>query len=174
MNFVNLIITTAKYYVGQTELKGNSGFASKSFQKLMEAAGWYLGAPWCAFFGKAVWKIAYKDYPKLLAVVNKCCSGSAKQTFENFKKDGTFEVGDEPRPGALVIWLHGKGPSGHEGVVVSVEPEENNTMSVVEGNTNASGSREGDRVATKLRTPKRPFQAAGLNVLGYVYPIEVA
>lgn len=169
MNIINLIITTAMYYVGQLETKSNSGFANKAFQKLMEAAGWYKGAPWCAFFGKAIYKIAFKDQPELLAIVNKCCSGSAKQTFDNFKKDGRFEVGDTPEPGAIVVWLHGHGPSGHEGIVSTVDAA-NNTMVVIEGNTNASGSREGDRVATKYRTVNRGFQAAGLNVYGYIYP----
>jgi hypothetical protein len=173
MNIVGLIITTASYYVGQLEKKGNTGFFNKAFQTLLEAAGWYNTAPWCAFFGKAVYKIAYKDYPELLKVVNKCCSGSAKQTFDNFKKDGTFDVGYEPRAGALVIWLHGKGPSGHEGVVISAD-EDTNTMVVVEGNTNASGSREGDRVASKLRTITRDYKADGLNVYGYVYPKAVS
>jgi hypothetical protein len=172
MKTSEFIVAAAKWYVGRTEKKGNTGFNDAAFEREMLSVGWYVGAPWCAFFGKLIWIKAYKDNAKLLAVVKKCCSGSALQTYKNFKADGTFEVGDEPRPGALVVWTHGSGPAGHEAVVSHINAEPN-TMTTVEGNTNAHGSREGDCVAMKLRTPERPFTNTGLNVVGYVYPIEL-
>lgn len=169
MNTVDFIIAAVKWYVGRTEKKGNSGFHDAGFQKEMEAAGWYNGGAWCAFWANMVWRKAFKSNEALYKLTAKLDSGSAMQTFKNYQKDGTFETGDTPRLGAKVIWSNGKGPSGHQGIVIGVNLA-TNTMTTVEGNTNAAGSREGDCVAIKLRTIERPFKETGLNVVGYVYP----
>ena len=163
----NAIVSYARWYIGQLEKKGNAGFVDPKFEKEMIDAGWRKGDAWCATFGKMVWRKAFKD--DLLAVVNRNLNAGAKASADNMRKAGIFETGTVPEVGALVMFLHGHGPSGHEGIVASVDLK-NNTMSCVEGNTNASGSREGDRVAEKFRTIKRPFSKDGLNVHLYVYP----
>lgn len=160
-------IAYAAWYVGQLEKKGNSGFQDPKFEKELKAAGWYFGAPWCAFFIKMVFRKLFSG--KLYEAVNRQFNGSAKQTFDNVAASGTFLTGDTPRPGAVVIFLKGHGPSGHAGMVEWVDFK-TNTMSCIEGNTNATGSREGDRVARKLRTITRDYSEAGLNVYGYIYP----
>lgn len=170
MNRSQKIIQIAQRYLGIKEKPGNTGWPNAEFEAKMKKAGWYNTAPWCAFFTKLVWLEAYADHPGMKQTVNIWFNGSARQTLENAKKNGTFATGDVPKPGAIVIWLNGKGPAGHAGIVVSVN---GNTMTTIEGNTNASGSREGDQVAQKLRTVTRPFQADGLNVAGYIYPFEV-
>lgn len=169
MKIAEFIIAAALWYVGKTEKSGNKGFNDAAFEKEMKSVGWYVGGAWCAFFVKLILTKAYRNNPELLKAVIKYCNGSAMQTFNNIKNSGVLEVGDVPMPGAVVIWKLGHGPSGHAAIVMSVS---GNTMYCVEGNTNASGSREGDRVAQKPRTVKRDFQANGLNILGYIYAKE--
>lgn len=160
------LIAYAEWYIGQKEKKGNSGFEDEGFQKELTNAGWYIGAAWCAFFVKVVVKKLFTG--DLLKAVNAQFNGSAKQTFDNVKRAGTFETGDVPEDGCICVCLLGHGPSGHMYIVKNAGIEAN-TATTIEGNTNAAGSREGDRVARKLRTNKRAFQPSGLNVYGYIY-----
>lgn len=162
------IISTAKGFVGNHEKPGNTGFVDPKFEKLMVAAGFYNKAPWCAFFVRMVLTKAYANDAKLLPVIKKCCSGNAQLTFKNFKADGTFKTGMIPRPGAIAVWQHGNGTSGHIGIVENGQ-HSFNTMQTIEGNTNGNGSREGDQVAVKLRTVDKPRTAVGLNLIGFIY-----
>jgi hypothetical protein len=161
------LISYAAWYIGQMEKPGNSGFKDPAFEKEMVAAGWLKGDPWCATFAKMVFRKLFTG--DLLASVNKNFNASAKQTADRVRGAGVFAVGLVPIPGAVVLFLHGHGPSGHAGIVASVDLAKN-TMYCIEGNTNASGSREGDRVARKPRTITRPFTADGLNVYLFIYP----
>jgi hypothetical protein len=167
----DLIISIAKQYIGKKEKPGNAGFFDAAFQKLLVAVGWLVGQAWCAYFVKMVYVQAYANSPKLLSVIKRMSNGGALMTLNNHKVNGTFKVGDTPKPGAIVIWKHGKGPQGHAGIVETVNLK-TNTMTCIEGNTNASGSREGDCVADKFRTITRDFKAEGLNIAGYIYPVE--
>ena len=169
MDRASKIIEVAKSYLGIIEKSNNTGWYNARFEAKMKKAGWYKGAFWCAFGTKVIWLEAYSDNAAFVAIINKCFNGSARETLANAKANGTFATGTEPKPGAIVIWLKGKGPSGHAGIVISVD---GNTMVTIECNTNASGSRNGDRVARKLRTVHRDFQAEGLNVAGYIYPFQ--
>lgn len=166
MNYAPTLISYARWYIGQKEKPGNSGFIDPKFEKEMKSAGWRLKDPWCATWVKMVVRKLFTGH--LLDSINSTFNASAKQTFDNVKKAGVFETGTVPEPGAICICLHGHGPAGHEYIVESVDFK-NNTMATLEGNTNASGSREGDRVASKLRTIDRPFTPTGLNVYGYIY-----
>ena len=172
MSRAEKIIGIAKSYIGQLEIKGNQGFVDKAFEKKLRGVGFYTGAPWCAFFGKLVYMEAYADNKALRLAIANNSNGSALETLRNHENNGTFAIGETPKPGAMVIWRMGKGKSGHFGIVESVDIKAN-TMTTIEGNTNANGSREGDRVAEKLRTVTRNFQDAGLNVEGYIYPFEI-
>ncbi|HEY0175406.1 MAG TPA: CHAP domain-containing protein [Pedobacter sp.] len=167
MNIVEKFIAYASWYIGKKEKPGNSGFIDPAFEKEMVKAGWRKGDPWCATFIKMVFRKLWTG--DLLAAVNLQFNASAKQTFDRVKAAGIFETGDQPEPGAVVVWLHGHGPSGHEGMVKSVSFE-TNTMHTIEGNTNDAGNREGEVVALKPRTIKRAFSANNLNVYGYIYP----
>jgi len=169
MTRAQLIVSIAKQYTGQKEKPGNSGFVDVVFQKLLVAAGWLVGQSWCAYFVKMVWKQAYANNADLLSVVNRMCNGGALMTLNNMKNNGRFVVNMTPVIGAIVIWKHGKGPQGHAGIVIGID---GNTLRTIEGNTNASGSREGDCVAQKLRTVSRDFKAIGLNLVGFIHPIE--
>lgn len=170
MNRAAKIIALANVYRGKIEKPGNLGFFDHTFERDMKAVGWYVRAPWCMFLVNLVWQYAYADHAGMLKTVKRTFTGGALDTLERVKADGTFATGTEPRPGAIVIWAHGKGPAGHAGIVISIDA---NTMLVSEGNTNASGSREGDRSAFKYRTVSREFKPGGLNIAGYIYPFEV-
>lgn len=170
MNVVEKIIAFASWYDGYSEKKGNSGFADASFEAEMKSVGWYKGAPWCMFFVFLIWKKVFRNDVDALKSILKTFNGSAKQTADRVKKDGYFETGDTPEPGAICIFLLGNGPSGHAAIVKTVE-KKNNTMYDIEGNTNGFGSRDGEVVnANKPRTIKRDFQPAGLNPYLYIYP----
>ncbi|MBC7399842.1 MAG: CHAP domain-containing protein [Mucilaginibacter sp.] len=171
MKTILFIIEAAKFYIGRLEKKGNSGFFDAGFEAELKGAGWYFGAPWCAFFANMAWRKHLKKYDALFEIAKKLDSGSAVQTFKNYKASEYFETGDTPKLGAKVIWRLGDGAKGHAGIVIAIE---GNTMTTVEGNTNAHGSREGDCVACKYRTIERPFTATGLNVVGYIYPLELS
>jgi len=161
------ITTVALSFVGNREKPGNTGFVNPDFQKLMNAAGWYMKAPWCAFFTRVILVIVFA-LDHRLAVIKRCCSGNAQQTFKNFKAEGTFKTGMIPKDGALAVWQFGNSTAGHIGLVVKGD-HSFNTMQTVEGNTNGNGSREGDQVAIKLRTINRPRTDKGLNLIGFIY-----
>lgn len=170
MTIVEKIIAYASWYDGRKEKKGNTGWEDAKFEKEMVSAGWYLKAPWCAFFVKMILTKVFINEPTLYGPMLRQFNGSAKQSADNVIKAGNFETGNTPEPGAIVIFLLGNGPSGHMGIVKSVDLK-NNTMYNIEGNTNGAGSREGEVVnAWKPRTIKRAFQANGLNVYKYIYP----
>lgn len=164
------IVAIAISHIGKLEKPGNTGFFDAAFERDMKAVGWYVKAPWCAFFVRLVWQYAYADHKGMLQAVKVSLTGGALDTFHRVKTNGTFEIGSEPRPGAIIIWSNGKGPFGHAGIVLGVFA---NAMITIEGNTNLNGSPEGDRVELKLRTVKRDFTANGLNVAGYIYPFEI-
>lgn len=159
----------SREYLGIIEKPGNTGWDNQAFHKLMVRAGWYKGAPWCMFFAKAMYMLAYANDAKRLKVVKNCFTGGAIDTLKRVHKDNTFKTGTEPMVGAIAIYRHGNSDRGHVAIVESFEAD---TQTNIEGNTNASGSREGDRVARKLRTVKRDFKANGLNLVGYIYPLD--
>lgn len=171
MNIVATIIALAKSFVGNKEVSGNSGFKNADFEKLMKDVGWYKGAPWCAFFTKLIWQKAYAK-TEFIKAVTRCANGGAMVTFTSFKENSGFKTGKIPKNGAIAIWQHGNSWQGHAGIVINATYAAN-TFQTVEGNTNISGSREGDSVAIKLRTTERPFKKDGLNLVGFIYPEEI-
>lgn len=166
------IVSVAKSYVGQEEIRENQGFKDSGFQTKMVNVGWYKGAPWCAFLAKLIWQEAFAlQDTEGVALLHKYMDGSALDTYHNFTKSAEFHVSTLPEVGAVVIWKEGNGPSGHAGVVISVG---NGNFQTVEGNTNTDGSREGYIAAIKTRSLGQPFQAAGLNLVGFVHPNRIA
>lgn len=163
------IISIAKSYIGQQELQPNLGFKDTAFLAKMVARGWEKGQAWCSYFAKQVWVEAYADDARLLAKVKACGSGGAVNTLENYHADGTFTVNKTPVPGAIVIFEEGNGPNGHAGIVTAVS---GNIFLTVEGNTNTDGSRDGYEVAAKSHQLDAPFKPAGLNIAGFIHPLE--
>jgi hypothetical protein len=167
------IISIAKSYVGKHEKPGNSGFMDATFEAEMKSIGWYKSASWCAFFAELVWHKAYVDDAVNSKLVTKYCSGNAQETYRNYKASKEFTTSTTtPKVGAILIFKDGNSTSvGHAAVVIEIIDA--NTVRTIEGNTNSTGGREGVEVAIKVRKLNNPFSATGLNVVGFVYPLEV-
>jgi hypothetical protein len=175
MSVEDTIVSIARGYIGQQEVQPNQSFKDPVFLKKMLGVGWYRTASWCSFFAKLVWKEAYTKLGSLTnaSLVNRYASGSSRETWNNFRASKEFKTSTTvPKVGAIVIWQEGDSlTNGHVGIVTAVN---GNTFSSVEGNTNADGSRNGYEVAEHT-THKvgLPHSVNGLNVLGFVYPVEV-
>jgi hypothetical protein len=154
-------------YIGQKELSGNSGFEDAYFEEKMKAVGWQKPFAWCILFCELVWTEAmptWKDY------FSKMFSASVVQTWNNFRN--TDYASKTPIVGSIVIfqkYSKGKPTSfGHAGIVTEIYA---NSFATVEGNTNALGSREGDRVAPKMRQLDFKIKD-GLVLKGFILPIS--
>ena len=167
------ILKVAKSFVGKSEKPGNTGFHDAVFEKKMRAIGFYTGAPWCAFTGELIWHDAFSVIEShSLALVAKYFSGNAVETFNKFQRSKEFRTSKTvPKLGAVVIWAHGEGPSGHLGIVTAIKDATNFTAT--EGNGSAAGSREGTLVVEKGRIVGAP-KGKGLNLVGFVYPDRIA
>lgn len=150
-------IEIAKKFIGQKEKPGNDFDTDTPLGKILKDAGQRDGEAWCAYFMEGV----FVETMRLLF------SASTVQTFQNFKNAG-YEISNVPKVGSLVIWQNYKDGapqwSGHAGLVTRVHPD--GSFSTIEGNTNSTGSREGDSVQEKIR--KNVKVENGLNILGFV------
>lgn len=165
-----VIIDIAKSYIGIKEIPGNMGWEDKKFQSLMESVGWSHTQAWCSYFVELVWKQAYKDNKALTLKLDTLFNAGALKTYDNFFNDKTFRVDKHCTPGSMVIWqyyVNGKPTwKGHAGIVISEISE--HQFKTIEGNTNASGGREGIEVAEKIRLLN--FEArTGLVLRGFIH-----
>lgn len=181
MNINELIVYTARKYIGLQEIKGNLGFKDERFEQLMKEVGWQKGQAWCAYFTELVWKSAYSNYTNKQFVINynklldKLFSAGAVKTYNNFKNSDMFEVNKTPEPGCVVIWQYYKDSkphwSGHAGIVIKVYSDDSDKFETIEGNTNSQGGREGIEVAKKIRTLDFEPKQRGLVLKGFIHPI---
>lgn len=171
MSIVEQIIAVAKGYIGQQEVQPNLSFKDPSFLAKMKARGWQVGQPWCGYFAKQCWVEAYAENVELLSKVKSLLNGGALSTLENCRADKTFMVNMTPAPGAICIFVEGHGPNGHAAIVTAAEDI---NFLTVEGNTNTDGSRDGYEVAPKSHQLNRPFNPTGLNIAGFIHPIEIS
>jgi hypothetical protein len=163
-------------YVGQTELKNNSGFKDSTFQSRMQQTGWRSGLSWCAFTGELIYTEAYKGTTIERDVI-RLFSGSATETFKNFDLDPSWQTSTTvPVIGAIAVWRHGLSWQGHLAIVTGVNIAAG-TFETVEGNSNNDGSREGvevvNKTGAKSRKIKTPFSKKGLNLVGFIYPKQI-
>jgi hypothetical protein len=171
MDLTTRIIEIAKSYIGQKEKPNNSGFVDPLFEKKQKARGWLNGQAWCAYTGELIWYDAFTELDACaVPLINKYFSGSAMESYRNFKASPEFKMRLKPVLGGILIWQHGDSDLGHMGCCVSIADD--NHVGSVEGNTNAAGGREGIEVALKNRVLNLP-RGAGLNYMGCVYPIRI-
>lgn len=178
---MNDIVSIATRYVGEKEKPNNSGFWNQRLEEEISKAGWHKGDSWCCFFAEMIWREAYADRPEVLSVIGQLFSGLSTATFSNFKrheqamesigKEPFFHVSANPVPGAVVIFKHGNGPSGHTGIVTDVIPN-SELFYTVEGNTNTNGSANGDGVYKKTRKLGLPNRPGQLNLVGFILPYQ--
>ncbi len=178
------IVNIALSYKGQKELKNNSGFQDAKFQKRMEEVGWLKNEPWCCYLAELIWKEAYQNAEinndVSAELLDKLFSGSATKTFKNFDASKFITRNPknktlpnlEPEPGDLVIWRFGNDWTGHAGIVVAVGLDKK-SFTTIEGNSNNDGSREGVEVVIKGRRTDKEFSKTGLNLVGFVKPLEL-
>jgi hypothetical protein len=134
----------------------NVGFIDKNFQALMDKVGFYDGAAWCAFYVKLIYMQLYSFDKEWLS---KNIDGSAMGNLNRIirlnksgdKKYIAIINNDQPQVGD--VFCMGEVGKGHTGIVVEVLGKSGNGWKVktIEGNTGATGSREGDKTAYLTR-----------------------
>lgn len=176
----NEIVAYTRTKLGKREKRPNRGFYDPDFEREMKANGFYVGAPWCAIFGRAMWCAIYKvKFPALWNSIKTLLTPSVARTWNNFVKQRPDLCSQSPAPGALVCWKHGWlsavgrlitfSGNGHMAVVELYTPGKD-FFTTIEGNTNRAGSREGDVVARKDRSLSFKRKRTGLNLIGFIHP----
>jgi hypothetical protein len=156
------IVEIAKSYLGKKEKPNNSGFVDPEMERELREVGWVPG--WCACILEV---IVWKTYPEKKESIRGLFVPSAVNTYRNLLRVG-YKSSLVPTVGSLVFWQRIKEGvkqwQGHCGVVVEVIS--GTEFISVEGNTNESGSREGDGFYQKRRTVK--VVENGLQVIGFI------
>lgn len=157
------IVIIAKTYLGQEEISPNKSFKDENFLNEIKSVGWYIGAPWCLFFCRLVWKKSNQDITRI--------SASSMVTMEQATKDKNWHV--EPKIGAIAIFRmfkNGKPTNQGHGCIVSELTEKG--YDTIDGNTSEKNGREGIMVAERFRTLNAESwtKKDGLRLMGFVYP----
>lgn len=133
------LVNTAKSYLYVREIKPNRSLEIDMFNKNVGAT---LGSPWCASYMSFIFDSLNYFNPHSAWSPNFTKNGEIiyKKNYKNNKKI---------LPGDVVTFYYSNlGRVGHVGMVVRVE---DNIIYTIEGNTNGSGSRDGDGVYLKKR-----------------------
>lgn len=152
MAIVDNVIRIAKGEVGYHEGRSNGSWNNHTkYAPAVPSLEWAQNQAWCATF--VSW-VALKAgvgelYPR---------TASCDVAREWFRSRGQYS--EYPAIGAQVFYGT-PADSNHTGIVIGFDAA---TITTVEGNTNDSGSREGDGVYVKVRG------RTDSNVLGYGYP----
>lgn len=172
MTINDLIVNTARKYIGVTEIKQNQGWVEKDFQRRMEQVGWYPGMAWCMLYAELVWSEAYFEagHSDVVVRVSQGFSAGVTETWNKVRRQKLFKVGNKPVKGAIAVWQQfNNGVAdwrGHSGIVLS---HNDSDFQSIEGNTNTKGSRDGDTVAIKKRGYSF-LNTSGLVLQGFIYP----
>lgn len=138
----------------------NRGRFVELFQRTIGPAS---GEPWCMSFVQSL--VAFVEEicgPSLLPATEGCLE-ALRLAPESIRTES-------PRQGDLIIWRHGKGPQGHVGVILKVEPT---IFKTVEGNTGTGEGivREGDGVYARTRSKDPP---GTMKIGGFLSPFSYA
>jgi hypothetical protein len=134
------LIDTARYFLFVRELTGNND--GKWVEKWQKEAGIKKGDPWCAAFVVSMHNyigipIPQSGWSPSLFAANVAWTAS------------DWRKGFMPKPGQVFgIYFESKGRVAHVGII---EFTDGKNVTTIEGNTNGSGSREGDGVYCKIR-----------------------
>ena len=144
------IIDLATSQVGYREGRSPSG-AWNNLQKYSQEVaglGWSNGYAWCATFCSWLYTRLGVDAPVTASCLTGVAWWRARKRWSEY-----------PAIGAQVFF--GPGGGTHTGVVIAYDAD---TITTIEGNTNDSGSAEGNGVYRKVRRRRDPY------VYGYGYP----
>jgi len=165
------ILSIATGYIGKNEEPGNSGWYDEDFERKMRERGWHPSEAWCSYFAELCWFEAYINHPVIQLDMNKLFSGSAVQTFRNFKREADWIVDRIPEPGALAVFQRYKNWQPHcSGHMAITNKDQNNVLCTIDGNSNPTGGREGYTVTPAQRVINFEPIANGLVLLGFVHP----
>jgi hypothetical protein len=149
---IDSVLKLAQSQVGYQE--GRSGGHWNNHQKYSDQVpglAWSDGQPWCCTF--ANWCFVQGGIAVPAGALTASCSAGVAA----YKKVKRFT--EYPVTGAQVFY--GKGGGTHTGIVLRWD---DTSIWAVEGNTNTSGSAEGDGVYVKKRARRDPY------VYGYGLP----
>lgn len=176
------IAEMAEQFVGLVEVENNRrwdnprlpGLTEKDddiLRRMLGAAGWQPGWPYCMCFAEGLYRLAGAP-AKLLDLMNP----SVYRTAEAFRKLGLLRP--DPVVGAVMLLRKGNTVLGHAGVVCRLRAGDE--ISNIEGNTSSdakkvgeAAEREGGGIYRKIRPAHIPHSTARLWTMGYIHP-EVA
>lgn len=165
------ILSSANLDKQYEKIGKNIGFVNASFEAMMKSVGWQGGQAWCSYYVKLVFMQMF-SFDRLW--LSKNVSGSAMGNLFaieslNNKGDKRYvafrtndvQVGD-------VFCLQGS-KGGHTGIVTEILSKVGDGYKVktIEGNTGASGTREGDKTAPLTRTLTIGQNSFGMILKGY-------
>lgn len=167
------IIKEAGKWLHVREIGKNKTFNDKNFDTLLRSYGWISGWAWCASFTILVWKEVFKrQLPSLMPQLNRYMNHGVIRMNNNFRKSKEFRTSPNvPRPGAIMIMQSRKNSAlGHAGIVTSFL-RNGKYFDTIEGNTGASGLRDGDPRGDGVAEKTRNLGInGGLSVIRFVYP----
>ncbi len=164
----------AKKYLGVKEIPLNQGFYDKVFEAKARRAGFVNGYAWCMITVEVILIEAIENIERRLAVdlsllkkeTQSEITPSTIQTWNNFRESTYWERTDTPEPGCIVIFVNtANRATGHAGIVEKVLS--NGFFKSIEGNSNTTGSREGNEIVPKNRLI-RDRDNKNLDVLGFI------
>jgi hypothetical protein len=151
------ILSTKKLDKQYEKLGKNVGFLDASFQAMMKSVGWQGGQAWCAYYVKLIYMQLFSfDREWLSKNITGSAMGNLNSVINlNSKGDKRYiaiKNNDEPVVGD--VFCLGVVGDGHTGIVTEILGKSGNGWKVktIEGNTGASGTREGDKTASLTRT----------------------
>lgn len=153
MSIRDNVIATAKSQVGYHEGYSNGHWDNiEKYAAQVPGLAWANGQPWCAVFVSYCFNAA-----GVLNLIPGGATASVAHLRDAAKQAGQFS--EVPSVGAIVIY--GANGDAHTGIVVAFDAT---TITTVEGNTNTTGSAEGDGVYLKTHNRTDPW------VYGYSHP----
>jgi len=176
------VVEVAEQFAGLVEVENNRrwdnprlpGLTSKDDDvliRMLGAAGWQPGWPYCAAFAEGVWRTAGAP-EKVLALMNP----SVYRTAEAFRKLGLLHP--DPVVGAVMLLRKGNTVLGHAGIVCRLRDD--GSISTIEGNTSSdakkvgeAAEREGGGIYRKIRPAHIPRSAEKLWTMGYIHPFPL-
>ena len=165
------ILSYAKEFLGQKEIRGNQGFEDEDFDALMRHFTTFKnGHAWCVYFCWLCWQLSYDDFAENFDIAKAEFSGGAVRTFRHFKNIGW--TSEEPKVGSIAIWQKYKyGKATSSGHAAIVEYWDESFIITVDGNTNDKGGREGYIVAdNKKRSRSFKLKQNGMVLQGFIHP----
>lgn len=172
------IIAEASRYVGLTEIVGNRKWdllatpghdpIADELVRVMTAAGWQPGWPYCIAWIEAVLRAVYRGTP-LFDRIAEVYSPHCLTTWRKAKALGW--TSHEPVPGATGIMQLGDSDQGH---AFFVRRRVGNDVLTYEANTGpVAGTPEADREGDGIYPKQHPIVfrvTSGLHLIGFIHP----